>query len=401
MATYTYRAINPRGRTIRGSLVASNELELYQSLRAIGLELIDCREQRQRRSLSFGERVTNRDLIQLALHLEEMSRAGVPLLDALSDVRDSTAKPSLATIISQIHREVSEGSSLSVAFGRHPRVFGPVFVSLISAGEETGQMTESFHQLVKHLKWTDAMVQKVRKSLRYPAILSVVVLTVITFMMSYLVPQVVGFLGNLGEEPPIHTRALIATAAAFSNFWWLILGGPVALVFGLRMAVRMSDGVAYRVDYMILRAPILGDVVRKIALSRFAHMFAIMFNSGIDLLSCLAAARALVDNRALGEAVELLREQVKTGVPLSAAMQGTGEFPALIVRMVRIGEDTGTLGRTLDNIGDIYDRDTDDAIQGMISMVEPLLTAIMGILLGWIALAVFGPIYDSLGKFGR
>ncbi len=401
MPTYSYRAINSKGRSIRGTLSAGNEVDLYQNLRSIGLELVDCREQRRRRSVALGQKVSLRDLSQLSLHLEEMSRAGVPLLDALSDIRESTSNAALSTILGQIQREVSEGTSLSRAFANHPKVFGPVFVSLIAAGEETGQLTESFHQLVKHLKWTDAMMTKVRKSLRYPIILCVVVLLVIVFMLGYVVPQVVGFLANLGQEPPFLTRALMATSDAFTGYWWLILGGPVAAWLGLRLASRLSESVAYNMDYLLLRLPVIGDVVRKAALSRFAHMFAIMFNAGIDLLSCLAAARALVNNRALGDAVDLLREQVKAGVPLSAAMLGTGEFPPLIVRMVRIGEDTGTLGRTLDNIGEIYDRDTDEAIQGMIQLIEPALTAIMGLLLAWIAVAVFGPIYDSLGKIGR
>ena len=400
MPQFAYRAINTSGRQLRGSIAAANEIDLQQALAAIGLELIDCRVARQRTGLRQRRRLTSRDLIQLCVHLEQLQRAGVPVLDGLADVRDSADSSRLRDLAAEIHRDVSEGQPLSAAFARHPRVFGNVFHALISAGEETGKLADSFAQLVRHLKWTAAMSTKVRKATRYPAIVGCVVLAVTVFMLAVVVPQVVEFLAANNQDLPIWTTALIATSELVQGYWPVILGGPFAAIFGVKLAARRSEKAAYAVDRTLLRLPVLGQVLQKLALARFAQMFAVMFNSGIDILTCLEAGRKVTGNRALAEALTAVREQVQAGSSLSAAMASSGEFPTRVSRMVKIGEDTGNLSETLRQVAEFYDQDVDEAIDGMIGMIEPALTAVMGLIMAWIALAVFGPIYDNLEQLG-
>lgn len=401
MPQYAYRAVNANGRHIRGALGAANEIDLRQALVAIGLELIDCKiADRKTRMLARRGRPTSRDLIQFCIHLEQMQRAGVPILESLADFRDSTEVSRLRDVTAEIHRQVGEGQPLSVAFGRHPRLFGNVFTALIAAGEETGKLADSFHQLVKHLKWTSAMSAKVRKATRYPATVACVVLGVTIFMLTFVVPQVVEFLSANNRELPVWTTALVATSSFVQTFWPLILGLPPTLVVLIRFAARRSDELAYRIDLMALRTPALGKVLQKIALARFAHMFAVMFESGIDILACLDAGRRVAGNRALNEALLLVKRQVQAGSSLAAAMAASGEFPSRVTRMIKIGEESGNLGETLSQVAEFYDQDVDDAIDGLISMIEPALTVILGLLMAWIALAVFGPIYDNLDQLG-
>jgi type IV pilus assembly protein PilC len=401
MPHYAYRAVNANGRQVRGSLAAANEVDLQSALFEIGLELVDCRTARVRRGLAaLRNRITTRDLTQLCVHLEQMQRAGVPLLHCLADIRDSTDSPRLRDLTAEIHRDVSEGQVLSVAFGAHPRVFGNVFTALIAAGEESGNLSDSFRYLVRHLKWTDAMTAKVRKATRYPIVVAVVVLGVTIFLMVGVVPQVVDFLTASNQVLPIWTTALIATSGVISSCWPIIVGLPIVALVAIRIMKRRSEDVAYRVDSLVLRLPAIGSVVRKIALARFAQMFAVMFHSGIDILTCLDSSRRVLGNRALAEALALVRQQVQSGSTLSAAMAASGEFPSRVTRMVKVGEDTGNLGQTLQEVAELYDQDVDRAIDGLISMVEPTLTAVLGLIMAWIALAVFGPIYDSLGQMG-
>ncbi|KJS37392.1 MAG: type II secretion protein F [Rhodospirillaceae bacterium BRH_c57] len=399
MPQYAYRAINDRGRSVRGKITAANENDLFQQLRSISLELVDTREVTDSKlRVALAPRVKIRDQIQLCVHLEQLQSAGVPLIEGLADVRDSTDNARLRDMLAEIYRDVSQGSSVSEAFSRHPRTFGTVFTALLAAGEVSGNLNESFRHLVKHLKWTDGINSKVKKAVRYPLIMLTLMLALFFFMMGMVVPEVVGFLKNMGTELPVFTTSLIATSDFVLESWYLMIGIPVAAVIGLKMAIKASYRVAYGMDYLMLRLPVLGDMIRKIAMSRFAHFFAIMFQSGVPLLQCLDTAKMVAANRVLSEALDTVKEQVQNGEPLSRALNRTGQFPSLVIRMIRIGEDSGNLSGTLGHITEFYDRDVDEAVDGIVAMAEPALTLVAGGMMVWIIGGVFGPLYDSFGS---
>ncbi|MFZ5835032.1 MAG: type II secretion system F family protein [Pseudomonadota bacterium] len=398
MPDYRYRAINQTGRIIRGTVFASNEQDLNGLVESSGLDLIEFKMvSEQRIGKVLQKQVRIRDLIQMCVHMEQLQRAGVPLMESLSEIRDSTDTPRLRDALAQIAREVNDGASLSASFAAHPKLFGNIFQSLVAAGEQTGQMGEAFGQLVAHLKWSDDMAVKVKKATRYPAILGVVVTLVVIFMMSFVVPQITTLLESNGTELPFMTKALIATSNAIRDYWFmlpvLVIGAVTAVSFGR----RTSQDFRYQTDYYLLRIPVVGIVLRKIALARFAYMFSTMFRSGIELLTCLDASKRLVNNLAIAEALSVVREGVQSGLGLSIAMRSSGEFPPLVLRMIKVGEDSGNMSDALNNVAEMYNRDVDESVQGMISFIEPALTAVMGGIMAWIAIAVFGPIYDSLG----
>lgn len=400
MQQFSYRALDDNGRKVKGELAAANDVDLYHRLRQAGLELIDARAVKQRRRGMLGSGVKNRDLVQLCLHLEQLNKAGVPLLDGLEDVRDSTEQGRLRDLLAEITQDVMQGTALSHAFAKHPRVFGTVFSSLLSAGEESGNLTESFHELVKHLRWTEAVASKVKKAVRYPAFMLVVMVATFLFMMVMVVPEVVSFLMSTGQELPMVTLALIATSDFVTEQWPLMIATPVAVVVGAMTLRRTSERFAYVVDRQILRLPAIGTLVRKIALSRFAHFFAVMFRSGVPILTCLETAQKVAGNRFLAEQLANVRQSVQQGSPLSQGMKQSGEFPGLVIRMVRIGEDSGNLSETLENVTTFYDEEVNESVDALIAMIEPALTVTAGVLLLWIVLAVIGPIYDSFSQLG-
>lgn len=402
MERFNYRAVNTSGRPVRGAISAANEADLYQQLKNQGLELIDCKQvggNKSRFSFMKG-RIQVRDLIQLFVHLEQLQLAGVPLLEGLADIRDSTESSRLRDIMTEVHREVSEGSQLSEALASHPGTFGHIFISLIGAGEETGNLTESFRQLVEHLKWTDAMRSKVKKATRYPIVLLVVILLVITVMMGHVVPQIVDFLRNVDLELPLATILLISVSDWFKQFWWLVFAVPLGIFLIIKFGYKLSEGFAYRMDYVFLHVPVFGPLIRKISLARFAQTFAVLFLSGLEILRCLDSARQTVHNRVLGEALDRVKEQVQEGSPLSHALNASGEFPSLVTRMVSIGEESGNLTSVLKQVAEFYDKDVDEQVDALISMIEPALTVVLGAVILWIAVGVFGPIYNSFGEMG-
>lgn len=398
MERFKYRAYNNKGRAIRGVIAAANEGDLFNQLQAAGLELVSCSPVSSKKGIEFSlfkKKIKTRDMIQFFIGLEQMQSAGVPMLEALGDIREGTDNSALRDVISDIHRNVTEGSSLSDAMANHPNIFGNLYISLISAGENTGDLTKSYRQLIKYLKWTDDMQSKIKKATRYPMILGITVILTCVVMMGYVVPQIVGFIANLGQELPFYTVALVKTSEFFQNNWIFIMVTPVALIFGYKTLRKISSEFSYRADGAFLKMPIVGNLIRKINIARYSQTFASLYSSGIDVINCLKSSQNTVTNLAMIEALEVTLAQVQIGVSLSASFNASGEFPNLVVKMVRIGEESGNLSPVFDQISEFYTRDVDEAVQGMISMIEPMLTLILGLTILWIAAGVFGPIYSS------
>ncbi|MGB4056553.1 MAG: type II secretion system F family protein [Alphaproteobacteria bacterium] len=413
MERYKYRAINENGRHIRGVVSAANERDLYSQLQSAGLELIDCRMLNAESKSPFaglgGKRVKIRDLIQFFVHMEQMQSAGVPLLDSLADIRDTTENTRMRDMMSEIYRDVSDGGSLSESLAKHPKVFHNLYISLIKAGEDTGDLTSSYLQLVKYLKWVADMQSKIKKAMTYPIIVLVVVLVTIVVMMGIVVPQIVDFIRNMDRELGFVTTSLIATSDFFKNplfhiFSLPVPGGVIVLITPLvffaviHTMSSLSDDFAYRVDAVKLRLPVFGVLIRKISVARYCQTFGALFASGVDIIGALRSSRETVTNLVLLEAMERVEKHVQSGSPLSEAFNYSGEFPSMVVRMLKIGEESGNLTVVLEQVSEFYTKDVDEMVAAMIAIIEPTLTALLGIIILWIAAGVFGPIYAMIGE---
>ncbi len=385
------------GRTIRGVVVADNELDLEARLKQIGLDLISAKEARAKKS-SGSSRISVKNLIVLCMHLEQLDKAGVPLHDALADVRDSSDSAKLRDVLTGVYESVKNGNMLSKALSAYPRVFNDVFVGLVAAGEKTGNLSASFAHLNEHLKWTAEIRRKIKKATRYPMVLLAVIALVITIMMTKVVPKLVDFITSQGFDLPWHTRALIAVSYGFENYWYLILGIPVLIITGTIVMYRTSPAFAYKMDAFTLKVPLIGPVVRKIDMARFTHFFSVMFNSGIDVLDSLEAAKGVVQNRVLKDSVDLVKTNVTEGSSLTSSLRLSNQFPTLVIRMFKVGEDSGNMGEALENINFFYNREVNDGVDAMVGAIQPILTVIMGLLIFWIIAAMFGPLYESFSK---
>lgn len=399
MPSYKYRAINSKGHAIRGTVMAENELDLEERLKVLGLDLIDTKEVRNRKGRSGkNTKIKTKDLIIMCMHLEQLDRAGVPLHDAIADVRDSTESAKLKDVLTGVYESVKTGMLFSQSLAAYPRVFSDVFVGLVAAGEKTGNLSMSFISLGEHLKWSDDLRRKVKKASRYPIVLLLVLSAVIAALMMFTVPKMLDFIKSQGFEIPIHTRALIAVSDAFQNYWYLILGTPVIIIFGLMLLYRVNEAFAYRMDAITLRMPLIGGVTRKIDMARFTNFFAVMFNSGIDIIESLEAAKGVVANRVLKESIDVVKNNVTDGNSITSSLRLSNQFPNLVIRMFKVGEDSGNLSDALENIKFFYNREVNDAVDALVGAIQPILTVVMGILIFWIIAAVFGPLYSSFSK---
>jgi len=235
----------------------------------------------------------------------------------------------------------------------------------------------------------------------YPAFVGTVVFGVVMFLMIYLVPQLVGFIRNMGGELPLHTRLLIMVSSFVSHYWYLLLILPPTLLAGLRYWARHSDRMRYRVDNWKLHLWPVGGIYKKILLARFTSNFALLYQAGVTVLDCISIGEKLVANRVIEEALERVRRQIGDGEGLNTSFENTGLFPPLVLRMLRVGENSGALDTALENVSYFYNRNVRESIARVQTLVEPMLTVILGILLGWVMMSVLGPVYDMLGKITR
>jgi type IV pilus assembly protein PilC len=394
---FDYKAVSTEGRMIYGRLDAINLIDLEMRLKRMELDLITG-TQLQKKSLFGQQKIPRPELINFCFHLEQLARAGVPILEGLTDLRDSIEHPRFREVIAGLIESIEGGQTLSEAMSAHPNVFSQVFVNLIRAGEGSGQLPEVLVSLTESLKWEDELGSHTKKLLMYPAFVATIVLTATFFLMIYMVPQLKMFVKNMGQSLPMHTQILFFISDLLVNYWFLFLLTPI-LAFGALYAFVHSNPIArLQMDDIKLRLPVIGPILKKIILSRFANTFAMLYASGIPILESIKTTQHIVGNLAVKKALERVEQSIREGRNVAGAFHDVGMFPPLVVRMLRVGENTGGLDKALLNVSYFYTRDVKESVGRAQAMIEPALTLFMGALLGWIMLSVIGPIYDVISK---
>lgn len=397
MIEFNYSAITPDGRTVSGRQSATSEEDLDARLSRLQLELIKAKPV-SNKSLFARKRLENKELINIFIHIQTLSEAGVPLFESLIDLRDSTDIPAVKRFMSDLVDRIEGGASLSDALEQSPAGIDKVNVSLIRTGEATGKLPEVLSELVESMKWSDEIAAQTKKMLMYPIFAGTFVMGAVGFLMIFLVPQLVPFLKNLGLALPIQTRVLVAFSNFLTHFWYYI---PIAigLVFvAWTTAVRTSPSAALWVDGAKLKLPYLGPVLKKIIMARFARSFGLMYRSGVSVLDGLGYCETLSTNLAFRQAVNGAARNISQGQKVSDAFAATTLFPPLVVRMIRVGETTGGLDKSLDNVSYFYTREVNNSIEKLQSLITPVLTVFLGLMIIWIMSAVLLPVYDMFSK---
>lgn len=397
MALYNYHAVNKEGKEVRGKISAANPLDLEEKIKELDFDLIDYTQEKAKRK-SFGGKIKPKDMIMFCVHIEELDRAGVPIIDSLVDIRDTVENDKMRDLLSDLVQHIKSGDRISTALKKRPDVFDELFVGLIAAGEDTGDIGSAFGHLSNHIKWNTEFRRKIKKAITYPIVLVLVMAAVITMMMLFVVPQLVDFLQKQGFELPFYTKALIATAQFFESYWWIVIFGiPITFIIAL-FVYKKNEAVRSIVDGFLLRVPGVGPVILKINLARFVKFFSITFNSGLGVLESLRISEKVVTNRVLKQSVGVIAKNISEGTPLTTAIADTGTFPSLVVRMFKVGEESGNMERTLSNVNFFYEREIDDSVDAMVGMIQPTLLIVLGSTLMWIIAAVFGPVYGSFSQ---
>ncbi len=398
MPSFRYKAVDADGQRTQGKMDAINDVDLELRLRRMGLDLITFRELRGGGATRSGSGVDRKDLINFCFDLEQISRAGIPLIDGLRDLRDSIDRSRFKQVVSALVEDIEGGKMLSQAMSQFPRVFDSVFVSLVRAGEQTGRLTDVFENLSKSLRWQDELAAEPKKLLIYPIMLLTLVIAVSLFLLMYLVPQLVGVLRTMRIDLPIQTRILIATSDFAVAYWWLILGVPALALVVFTVLIRTDPRARRLLDAAKLRIPVIGPLLQKIIMARFANFFGIMYQSGISILDAIRTSEGIVGNVVIAEGLRNAWQQINAGDPLSDTFQRTGLFPPLVIRMLRVGESTGALDTALFNVHYFYGRDVREGVERALKVMGPALNVLLGVLMALILFSILTPIYEMIGK---
>ena len=397
MALFAYRAVDEEGKISSGSLDATNAIDLELRLRRLGLDLITF-ESVKRSVAARSRHVTRPELITFCFHLSQLLRAGVNIIEALTDLRDTVDNPGFRQVVAGLIEDIEGGLRLSEALANHPYIFDGVFIALVRAGEQSGQLNEVLDELAENIKWQDEMASQAQRALIYPVIVLVVVVAVIFVLMIFLVPQLAVTFKSLVPKLPRETELLIALSNVFVKWWYLLIGVPVAAGFAIFVAARSNDAMQQRIDNLAIRLPVVGAIRYKIMLARFSTFFAMLYRSGISVLDCIQICEKIMGNRVMEQALQRVGRSISEGQGISQAFTATKLFPPLVLRMLRVGESTGGLDSALLNVSYFYNREVREGIAKMQSLIGPATTIVLGGLIVAILYTIFLPLYDVISK---
>ncbi len=397
MASYSYRAIDDMGQVLSGHADALNPVDLEMRLKRLGLDLVTF-QSIKKSTLMRARRVSRKELITFCFHMDQLMRAGVPIIDALTDLRDTVENDGFKAIVASVLEDVEGGLKLSDAMAEHPQAFDQVFVALIRTGEQSGQLPEVLSKLTENLKWQDELTAQVRKAMMYPLFAGTVIFGVVFLLMVFLVPQLGATMKALTPNPPASTMALIAVSLVMQKYWFLFIGVPIVVVVAAVVTAKSSDDAKYWIDGMMLKLPIMGPLMTKIILARFSTYFALMYQSGLGVLDCIHISEKIVGNRVIEEGLQRVGREINDGTGISQAFQNARLFPPLVLRMLRVGESTGGLDTSLLNVSYFYNRDVKEQMSRLQEMIQPILTVVLGGVLIGILVTVFNPMYDVIAK---
>ncbi len=408
MALYQYQAIDARGKSIQGTMPAPDESTLEQKLKAAGLWLTEAVIQMPGAATAraTGSRVGRfklrgrrgrRELIDFCTLMTFQIRAGISLVKALDVACQDCKIPGFKEVLLDLSRHIESGMQFHEALEQHPGVFTRHFVSVIKASEITGNLPEAFDDLKRYLEWLDRVMADVRQASLYPSIVMTVILAFVIFLFTFIIPKFATLLDNLHVRQPLLTQAVFSAGDFAKGSWWLWLPLLASIVIVVLVGRRLSERIAFWVDHLKLRLPVFGELNQMLALSRFTHNFAILYRSGMVVLESLKLCRhGLIGNTVVEQAVAAVEADVKTGSTISEAMHRQPVFSALLIRMVAMGETSGSLDKALENVSSYYTEVIPRRIKNVFSILEPALMLFLILLVGAVALAIYLPILSLM-----
>ena len=381
------------GKTVRGEMRANGEAQVTSSLRRQGIKVIKVRKQ----SLRRGGSVTDKDITFFTRQLATMMKSGVPLLQAFDIVGKGHANPAVQRLLLDVKTEVETGASLKQAFAKHPLYFDALFVNLVGAGEQAGILDTVLDRLATYKEKILAIKSKIKSALFYPIAVIVVAIIITAGIMIFVIPAFKNVFTSFGADLPAPTLMVIAMSDFFVQYWFLLAAGVGGGLWAFFWTWRRSTKMQIVMDRLALRLPLFGELIRKSAIARWTRTLATMFAAGVPLVEALDSVAGAAGNHEYFVATKKIQTEIATGTSLTVAMQNSEVFPNMVVQMVSIGEEAGSLDSMLSKVADFYEAEVDDAVDALQSLMEPIIMVVLGTLIGGMVVAMYLPIF-KLGQ---
>ncbi len=388
-AIFAWEGKDKGGKIIKGELRAGSETIVNVTLRRQGILVTKVKK----KSFTSGKKITDKDITLFTRQLATMMKAGVPLLQSFDIVAKGHSNPSVSKLIQDIRTDIETGSSLNQAFRKFPLYFDNLFCNLVAAGEQAGILEDLLTRLAVYKEKTQAIKGKIKSALFYPISILVVAFVVTAVIMIWVVPAFKDVFKSFGADLPAPTLFVMAISDFFVKYWYVIFGGLFAALYLFFQSWRRSVKVQRFMDKALLQAPVFGDVIRKATIARWTRTLATMFAAGVPLVESLDSVGGASGNAVYMDATRKIQTEVSTGTSLTSAMQNAGVFPNMVTQMVAIGEESGALDQMLSKVADFYEQEVDDAVESLSSLMEPLIMAILGVLIGGLVIAMYLPIF--------
>ena len=386
---FIYDGKDRNGKIVRGEIRAASEAVANATLRRQNIKVSRLRTQAR---LGRGG-IKERDITFVTRQLATMMQAGVPLIQSFDIIGRGHANPAVSRLLTELRIDVETGSSLAAAFGRHPRQFDPLYVNIISAGERGGILDTLLQRLAQHREKILTIKGKVKKALFYPAAVVVVAVVVVAIILVFVIPQFKNIFSSFGADLPAPTQLVIALSEFMTEWWYGVTALVAGAVFGVMHLLKTSARARSLYDRASLRIPVVGDLLHKSSIARWTRTLATMSAAGVPLVDALDSVAGASGNTLYEEATRRIQASVSTGSSLTRAMNDTMLFPNMVVQMVSIGEESGSLDAMLSKVADIFDEEVDNLVDGLSSLLEPMIMAVLGVLIGGIIISVYLPLF--------
>jgi type IV pilus assembly protein PilC len=387
---YYWEGTDKSGKKVKGELLAPGEAFVTQMLRRQGVNVVKVKKQGM---FARTQKITPKDIALFTRQLATMLKAGVPLLQAFDISARSHSNPSLQRLLGEIKTDVETGSSMSNAFKKYPKYFDGLYCNLVNAGEQAGILDTVLDRIATYQEKMLAIKGKIKSALFYPAIVITVAFIITAGIMLFVIPAFKELYSSSGQDLPALTQLVMGISDAFVNYWYLIFGGIGLTVSGVLRAWKQSPALRNRMDAMILQFPVFGPLIEKATVSRWARTFSSMFSAGVPMVEALDSVAGAAGNNVFYQATLKIKTDVATGTSLAVSLQSAGVFPNMLIQMVSIGEESGSLDTMMSKVADYYEREVDDAVAGISSLMEPFIMVILGTLIGGIVIAMYLPIF--------
>ncbi len=398
MPMYEYTARNgANGQIQKGQLDVASQADVSNYLRKNRLILVSVREAPKQIKLSLpgAQRIKTRDVVIFTRQFATMINAGLPLVQSLTILAQQTENKALAEITRSVVYDVESGNTLADAFSKHPRAFSDLYVNMVAAGEAGGILDTILLRLATFLEKSDALMRKVKGALVYPGVIMTVAAIAIAILLIFVIPVFQNLFASVNLDLPLPTRIVIGLSDLLIGYWWAVLGTLGAIVFAIRRYYGTSGG-RKTIDSMLLRAPVLGDLLRKSAVSRFTRTLGTLISSGVSILEGLEITAKTAGNMVIHDAVMASRQSIAGGDTIAAPLEKSKVFPPMVISMIAVGEQTGGLDEMLTKIADFYDEEVDVAVGALLSLMEPMMIVVLGVVVGGMVVAMDLPIFDMM-----